>query len=817
MVSQPQLDFLLHTATEIFGEDYHPNIRLPKPLNAFANTSNQYYFNIPALWTRDGLRPRWDNLAAVADQLTEPASENLISWQSVVDDLKIPLVVLSFSDRYLFISSDQIKPRETPQERLRQELEEQRRRLFSPRSLGRLRSGQLTLADLEESLSENSFTYHLRHRAQLDRALTEGVKSAIKAQLEVDAASTVNSVIVTAIAYLAARILEDKGYFDNQRLLINDPKELLEKVINRTDGFFKQAYDDHLPHLDINALRELAVHIGNSVSFTLVDDHDIGCLYEQVMQVTQQYVNTSASDTAPTTLLDLQQHYTPQAIAQRMLNLLLLERLRPDERVIFDPAAGSGSLLVAATWRLALMPDVAMLSDRNNYLAQHVLGNDLDPNAKLITKLRYTLVQETFGQEELFPDPEFFEKDYHQADAWALPLRPRVIVANPPFAKDKDKQRAVRFVQIVAERLQEGDQFAIVLPQTLLTGTTYGWPEVRKLLSERCHILESWQLPEGAIGLSARQPVCIVLGVVEKHRTGRGTIARSIVSGAQTEAIRDKGFLGSAWVAKIDSATDDWEMMTAPLIKSDKPTISLGDLFYVCSGVTLRKGILPVTLPPDDIPVKRYWKLSWRKPRTLWADPDLPETVNERYILYSDRYLKRPSFDNEWVYDSPKIMVGRSINRGAQDPLGARLDTIGFCPNNDVYCVVPLKDDVQPGKKNIKGWAELSNRDKLLWLLGILDSKLAAEMSMSGRDARHLNSNALRKFQLPAEIDFEIIRLVDKIVQGEMEHESEAELKPLREQLDRAVEASYGNPERNITLTRTGTLPDLELWEQERK
>jgi hypothetical protein len=70
---------------------------------------------------------------------------------------------------------------------------------------------------------------------------------------------------------------------------------------------------------------------------------------------------------------------------------------------------------------------------------------------------------------------------------------------------------------------------------------------------------------------------------------------------------------------------------------------------------------------------------------------------------------------------------------------------------------------------------------------------------------------------LPAEVDIEIISLVNRIVQGEMEHKPEKELDPLRKQLNKAVEASYGNPDRSITLTRTGPLPELEFWGQEKR
>ncbi|MDY6867976.1 MAG: N-6 DNA methylase, partial [Chloroflexota bacterium] len=514
---------------------------------------------------------------------------------------------------------------------------------------------------------------------------------------------------------------------------------------------------------------------------------------------------------------DLQQHYTPQAVAERMLTLLPLERLRPEERVIFDPAAGSGSLLLAATRRLAAMPDVAMLPDPRNYLAHHVIGNDRDPNAKLITKLRYTLVQETLGQQGLFPDPKYFKEDYREANAWTHSLRPRVIVANPPFAEDDDVQRAARFVKIVLEKLQEGDQFAVVLPQIFLTGSTHGWPEVRQLLSQRCHILEAWQLPEGVIGLSSQESVCVVLGIVEKSSI-KGTLARAIVSRARKDIIRDQGFLGQTWIAEIEPDTDDWDSISAPSLESQKPTIPLRNLFYVCSGVTPQKGISPISYQPDGVVVKRYWKNIWRK-QGLWANPaNIP--FNERYIRYGPEYLYRDSSKNEWVYDSEKVLVSRVTNRAAKYPLSVCIDTIGLCPNNNIFCIVPLSPAVSAISSEMKkpeGWERLENKSQLLWLLGVLSSDLAARLSTRGRSARQINSNMIRDFGLPARVDYRIIELTEAIIQGEMSHLPKAKLNMLREELNEVVEVSYGKFNPSITLTRTGPLPDLDKWQQEKK
>ncbi|MEZ4673504.1 MAG: N-6 DNA methylase [Caldilineaceae bacterium] len=172
----------------------------------------------------------------------------------------------------------------------------------------------------------------------------------------------------------------------------NDPRLLLEQTIGRTNGFFRRTYYNDLPQVAETALQQLALHLGNSACFTLVDHRDVGRLYEHVVQIFQKRKIVDS---------ELGQHYTPIAIAEKMLQHLPIEQIRPEERYIFDHA-GSGSLLLAATKRLALMPDVAMLPNPASYLADHVMGNDLDERAHLVSELRYTLMKRLWGNRRCF-------------------------------------------------------------------------------------------------------------------------------------------------------------------------------------------------------------------------------------------------------------------------------------------------------------------------------------------------------------------------------------------------------------------------------
>jgi type I restriction-modification system DNA methylase subunit len=244
-----------------------------------------------------------------------------------------------------------------------------------------------------------------------------------------------------------------------------------------------------------------------------------------------------------------------------MLELLPLERLRPEERIIFDPAAGSGSLLLAATSRLAGMSDIPEnLEERKSYLANHVVGNDLDQYADLVTQLRYTLAKESLGQDIPFPFPKHFtHENYNDLNKENMGIKPRVIIANPPFAEDGNTQLAARFIEKALSWLEKGSQFAFILPQSFLSSTTHGIPDARRLLTENCQLFEVWQLPEKAIGIDAEQAVCIVLGQIGKPRIIIPSAAKALFSREKDTVsnIRDNGFLGTTWIAQLNSDSEN--------------------------------------------------------------------------------------------------------------------------------------------------------------------------------------------------------------------------------------------------------------------
>lgn len=831
MIGLPALQSFIDQAQAVFAAKPYRDIRFPSLHN------NGSPFNVPAVWTLDEARPRWDNLGVIFGEIEPQVHHDLTFWREVNDTFAPGLTILPNNGAYLFLIKQgqrETVSQNVSRSELPHTLSAHRDALFARGKLAALRGRQWSFADLDTIGDKDAIQF--QHRGNLNEALQRALVGAFTAQYHASATENTSNqhaaVVKVAIAYLAARILADKGFFapsfpsmngSNQlpaRDVINDPQRLLELTVKHTNGFFQHIYKDYLYMLPDDVLQQFAAHLGDAVTFALIDDRDVGSLYEQsILALHNLNESKKWKSNVPATFTvqipNLQQHYTPMVIAERMLAALPLERLRPEERVIFDPAAGSGTLLLAATKRLAATPDIQLLhaDERRMLLAHHVMGNDTDPNAALITQLRYALVQETLNK--TFSSPEHFTtQDYEDDTAWPSSPRPRVLVANPPFQEKAAEQHAVTFLNTSLQHLQTGDQFAFVLPQSFLQATTHGWSQVRTSLAERARILETWQFPEGIVGLKARQSTCVVVGMVDSRTSY--TIARAIISGAKPDIIREKGFLGQAWIGNISSG--QWESATAPVPRITIPTIPLRQLFSVYVGVTRRKGIVPISYPNGDVPTKHYWQHIWWKQGKFIADPAAIPS-DKRYIRYSKEFLERHRPENEAVYEQPKVLVSKRTNRGSRDPMPSYIDLVGLCHDNNVISLLPKPaQDVVHAKNifDITAWSTLSDNEKLLWLLGILKSELAIDVMMPKRDSRSLSQASMLSFPLPTTIDRTIIAIVAEIIEMQKHDATDDDIAPLRKRLNELVEASYGHPVVPLTLTRTGKLPDMDAWQRER-
>lgn len=789
---------ILEIGTNVLGATAHQAVRLPNPVRDPRQPDPS--IRVEALWTTDGLPPRWDNLALVAQR--EEHQDALEGWIQRFSNWPTRGVLLYGDGRVTLVvrsRGDEIRRTDLSWDALDRELRRWRE-CFAPAALAKFQEGQLSLYHSLPAGGPEVLGFLNRERVQLENALHTALHDGLDAARSRRSRTNPQDAITVAIAYVAARILEDKGYFGH-RGVTDDPQALISRTRRKTNGFFDDAYRNALPRVSRGVLQVFAANLGANANFSLVNHHDIGHLYEHLLSVLPETAQVGI-------FRDLQSHYTPIALAERILEHLPVENLPPQERVAFDPAAGSGTLLLAATSRL--------LSASADPGPGVVLGNDLNHTAKLITQLRFTLAAQVYG-EQRFPKPAAFTTDdYETLKVGDLRQRPRILIANPPFQEQGREQRAARFISHCMSWLTDGALFGIILPQSFLTGTSHGIPDARRLLAERSELFEVWQYPEGVAGLAARQPIAVVLGRVGKPKR-RTVVARGVISGAEAAAVREEGYLGTAWVATLPDGADAWSETVYPTFKARCETVPLGAVCEVFTGVTQRANIRPIAARPKDGRAKRYWRTVWLGKGRIWADPESVDP-NEQWIRYDRASLEAIREEHAKYFDESKIFVARVGNRNSSRPLKAHLDTEGLCPNNNVYCVVPvasgLKDE-RAATPEPRGWRDLTRSDRLLWLLGVLASETGTALSLQGRPTRNLPKDKLLNLPLPGSIDAAIIDVVRRWVGRDKARQPVPEKDQLKRELDRLVRRSYGNPVLP-PITRVGVSADFTSWADER-
>jgi hypothetical protein len=87
---------------------------------------------------------------------------------------------------------------------------------------------------------------------------------------------------------------------------------------------------------------------------------------------------------------------------------------------------------------------------------------------------------------------------------------------------------------------------------------------------------------------------------------------------------------------------------------------------------------------------------------------------------------------------------------------------------------------------------------------------------MSGRGTVNLTQDILLNFPLPLSVDQKIIDITAQMVKRDQNRESIPEDDPLRKELNRLVQKSYGNPT-FIKRQRTGKSPELKAWQHEQE
>lgn len=372
------------------------------------------------------------------------------------------------------------------------------------------------------------------------------------------------------IGALTALVLRDKS--DLRELA---ERELLREVARRFPRNFHWLEDLKAQdrHLLFAVLREL----GEWIDYTSLDPATVSQVYESALVADEERAALGI-------------HYTPPGLARRLLAELPVEVVPPEERYVFDPACGSGTLLVAAHDRLrSLQPIEWAERDRHEDLRVHLRGFDVDPFAAEIARLALLLNAMPAGNGWQVDDRNSLVLG-DDVDG----LRPSIVVANPPWRHVRAGGEAVEFAdEFVAASLRllrPGGLLAFLLPSSWLDSRASS--ETRILLRSSCELFEAWRLPLHTFPTSNARAVAVLAQKRSGVEGSDGHRLLRVVRPGGLKRFTRSGVADETYILPPDDPSSTGPILVGPLAAASANTeIRLDDIAVVRTGTQPRPGI----------------------------------------------------------------------------------------------------------------------------------------------------------------------------------------------------------------------------------
>lgn len=429
---------------------------------------------------------------------------------------------------------------------------------LGPYSLGRAKRSefQLSLFPLDVKLLSTQ-----RHRAM--EQLEDRVHDSFGRLQQRDGART---AIKEVIASLAIAVVRDRYQLNGA-----SAQEIVDNAVLQMDANFVWMADlvSHLPSLDA-ALET----ISSGLDFSHLDAEVLGQLYEKLLleEATRNQLGI---------------FYTPLDFARRIMAVVPLQEIPPENRFLLDPSCGAGNLLVAAHERLQdLAPSALTELGRHEMLRASIHGADVDEVATEIARLSLVIHSLPFGND--------WRIDVEDALASTSDEQVAAVVSNPPWSDDETRggKQAERFLDQMMHRVAPDGFLTCVLPGSWQSSKSAG--ASRERLREDFDVFEMWRLPRDVFP-SARYPSCVLFA--QRRKTGRPWLYRQVAPTKRNIA----SFLSDARTSY--SAIEEAQEARAPMLASPFEDLvecrrTIRDVAQIISGVVARTGAYDIGTTP---------------------------------------------------------------------------------------------------------------------------------------------------------------------------------------------------------------------------
>lgn len=412
-------------------------------------------------------------------------------------------------------------------------------------------------------------------------------------------------------------------------------------------------------------LREVRDLLREDLNYEPLDATVVSGVYEQVM-----------ADRPERKRLGI--FYTPPWLARRVMECIPIEHIAPDDRLVCDPACGSGTFLLAAYERLHRALPTRWGDDGRRATARsQLVGYDTDEFAVEIARLALLLNSMPAG-DAFHVDSRAIEDDAH-----ALPAgrRPTCVVTNPPWrhTRSKDGRRhevSDEFLLRLIDLVKPNGFLAAVLPVGFLSSRKSG--EVREELARRASIFELWRLPENTFGDTQLAP-CVVFA--QRAERKRAYLFRRYLARDGWQARFQSGDeADETYLTTADRGLRAGTLLRGPLDSVREHLLALPRLEEVA---VVRQGP-----PPWKTDIPDRGDLLWLQRAEMLPPFGEPPSAALQRVKYPDDFANR--YDDGSLYSQPqKILVSSKRNPGNPWRLKVGLDRRGVIPRESMSLVAP--------------------------------------------------------------------------------------------------------------------------------
>lgn len=487
--------------------------------------------------------------------------------------------------------------------------------------------------------------------------------------------SAVDEAMANVLGDLPRRRVSNKNFGKASRLIIGamaalmirdklaapDSADLpIDQALDVFPGYFH--WLSELNSIDRAKFFAVAEILGSGVDYSGLDPTVVSHVYEDAV------VNEAVRH-------DLGIYYTPPDLARRIMDHIPFEAVTTEARTVFDPACGSGTLLLAAHNRLQSLSFDGDVFSQHEFLRAHLVGYDNDPFAVEITKLALLL--------NALPAGNSWRVETHDV-ADALPESedaPNFVVTNPPWQNIRSQggkrvERADAFVRTLIERTAPGGHVALILPAPWLSSGTSA--EARRSLMQQMSVYEIWRLPEGTFG-SAQYAACVVFA--ERQRKDRRVVFRRVVRKSSLPGFYRTGAPDAIYLSSPEEGLTEDSLLRGPLDAVREQLLELprlSDLARVSSG--------PVPLPPVSARGE-HGPYRWLpEAGALPAFAEAPESALGR-VKYPEDFSRRGK--NVQQFLGKKLLVSKMRNPDNPWRLRVGVDLRGVIPRQSLFVVTP--------------------------------------------------------------------------------------------------------------------------------